>query len=90
MKELEQKLEAANYDISQQKNDISLLNSSLSEVGKEKDFFFHKLRDIEILTNKYDIEAGKFKQFINFILSSDKEVEITLDEEGNPLLKKFN
>jgi hypothetical protein len=39
VKELELKLEIANYDLGQQRNDISLLNASLSDVGKEKDFY---------------------------------------------------
>jgi RP/EB family microtubule-associated protein len=91
IKELELKLEIANYDLGQQRNDISLLNASLSDVGKEKDFYFHKLRDIEMLNNKFDnIDIAKYRQFINFILSSDKEIEIIQDEDGIPSLKKFN
>jgi hypothetical protein len=90
IKELKMNLELANFELTQLRGDNTLVNSALSEIGKEKDFYYHKLRDIEVITTKYEVEVSKLRQFIGFILSSDKEIEITADESGNPVLKKFN
>ena len=48
----QEKLDIAYDDISKYKNEINTLKVSISEIGRERDFYFTKLRDFEMLVTK--------------------------------------
>ena len=67
------------------KREIKTLKMLLAEVGREKEFYYSKLRDFEFLLNKGI--SGDKSSLINTmktILYSTKENEVTIDQYGNP------
>ncbi len=65
------------------------LNSSISDIGKERDFYYSKLRDVEILVAKNEnIEKEKLCNMIFSILTASKEVEVVF-ENGDVSLKHY-
>lgn len=84
----EQKLDIANDQIKGLKTEISTLKSSISEVGKERDFYYSKLRDIEVLTSKpSNTDKDRLVSLLHSILFSEKIQEVTFDEAGEVYLK---
>ena len=70
------------------KREIKTLKMLLAEVGREKEFYYSKLRDFEFLLNKGI--SGDKSSLINTmktILYSTKENEVTIDQYGNPSIK---
>lgn len=70
------------------KREINTLKMLLAEVGKEKEFYFSKLRDFEFLLNKDTIcDKNQLIELMKKILYSEKETEVIIDEYGNPTVK---
>ena len=83
-------MEFANDEINKLRLENSTLNCSLSEIGKERDFYFSKLRDIEVLIGKADnIDKEKMCSMIFSILTASKEVEVITSENGEISLKHY-
>ena len=84
----QEKLDIANDDLAKYKGEVSTLKLSISEIGNQRDFYYSKLRDIEILTCKNsNLEKDALANLIKTILFSQKECELIYDEEGNVLVK---
>lgn len=65
-------------------SEILTIKSSLFEVAKNKDFYYSKLRDIEVLTNKQtNLNKDELIKIIQNILFSNKENTIKFDDAGN-------
>jgi hypothetical protein len=80
----------ANEEIAKLKLENSTLNSSLSDIGKERDFYFSKLRDIEVLIGKAEnIDQEKMCSMIFSILTANKEVEVITSDNGEVSLKHY-
>lgn len=70
------------------KREINTLKMLLAEVGKEKEFYYSKLRDFEFLLNKdTSIDKKGLLDLMKKILYSEKENEIIIDQYGNPSMK---
>jgi len=70
------------------KKEANQLKISLAEIGRERDFYYSKLRDIEYLLRKA-INLDKSNKMILDILYSEKELEVIIDEKGCPSLKNL-
>jgi len=71
----------------------SLLKSTLVEVGKERDFYFSKLRDFEIILNKKDVICTDLKELykkMEEILYSKTDIDLKINERGKILLNKID
>ena len=71
----------------------SLLKSTLVEVGKERDFYFSKLRDFELILNKKDVICTDLKELfkkMEEILYSKTEIDLKINERGKILLNKID
>ena len=70
----------------------NLLKSTLSEVSRERDFYFSKLRDFEILLHRKEVVVTDLKdmyRIIEEVLYSRFEVELKVNEKGKIFLSKF-
>lgn len=84
----QEKLDIANDDITKLKTEVNTLKMSLSEIAKEKDFYFSKLRDIEFLVTKnVNLDKEEYIKIIKQILYSEKDLEVIIDTERNVSLK---
>ena len=71
----------------------SLLKSTLVEVGKERDFYFSKLRDFEVILNKKEVISTDLKELFKMmedILYSKSEIDLKINERGKILLNKID
>ena len=87
-KKYEEDIKILNEEKENNKREITTLKLLLAEVGKEKEFYFSKLRDFEYLlniTNSFD--KISLIEFMKSILYSDKETEVEIDNNGIPRLK---
>lgn len=86
----EEQLENAADEKNKLKTEISTLKVSISEIGKERDFYYSKLRDIEMLTVKHNtLDRDGLISIIKNILTSETEIEVITDENGKTSLKHF-
>ena len=86
----QEKLDIANDDISKYKNEINTLKVSISEIGRERDFYFTKLRDFEMLvTRNPALDKEDLTKLIGNILYAEKEIELIFDENGNVSIKNY-
>lgn len=86
----QEKLDIALDDILKYKNEINTLKVSISEIGRERDFYFSKLRDFEMLvTRNPALEKEDLMRFIKNILYSEKEIELIFDDNGNVSIKNY-
>jgi hypothetical protein len=85
----QEKIDIANDDLARSKTEINTLKMSISEIGNQRDFYFSKLRDIEqlIIKGNSNLEKDILKDIIKTILFSQRECELTFDEEGNVHVK---
>jgi hypothetical protein len=85
----QEKIDIANDDLARSKTEINTLKMSISEIGNQRDFYFSKLRDIEqlIIKGNSNLDKDILKELIKSILFSQKECELTFDEEGNVQVK---
>ena len=85
----QEKIDIAYDDLAKSKTEINTLKMSISEIGNQRDFYFSKLRDIEqlIIKGSSNLEKDIFKDLIKTILFSQRECELTFDEEGNVQVK---
>lgn len=73
------------------KREVATLKMLLAEVGREKEFYYSKLRDFEFLVNKPSIiDKNGMINLMGEILYADKEIELIIDQYGNPSIKQFN
>jgi len=86
----QEKLDIANDDISKYRNEINTLKISISEIGRERDFYFSKLRDFEYLVNKNPaMDKDELMKLIKNIIYAEKEIELNIDENGNISMKNY-
>jgi hypothetical protein len=86
----QEKLDIANDEISKYKNEINTLKVSISEIGRERDFYFTKLRDFEMLVTKNPaLEKEDLMKLMGNILYAEKEIELIFDENGNVSIKNY-
>jgi hypothetical protein len=79
--QFQEKLDIANDEIIKHKNEIHTLKVSISEIGKERDFYYSKLRDIEFLFMKNaNLEKDALTGILKTILYSEKEIELSIEE----------
>lgn len=71
------------------KREINTLKMLLAEVGKEKEFYYSKLRDFEFLLNK-ETSADKegLIAIMKQVLYATKETEVVIDQYGNPSINQ--
>ena len=63
-------------------------NYGLKEVGKERDFYYTKLRDFEFLVNKPNtLDKESLIFLMKTILYSEKEIELIPQEDGKVSIK---
>jgi RP/EB family microtubule-associated protein len=65
---------------------VDELRASVESLEKERDFYFGKLRDIEILMQTY---TGTDQQMVDTILKimyATEEDFVSVDEAGNPVV----
>ena len=65
---------------------IETFNKTNKALQKERDFFFNKLRDLEILTHFYEKEKIPLVGYIEKILYATEDDKITIDEKGHLLM----
>jgi RP/EB family microtubule-associated protein len=70
-------------DTAKLQNEISELRMNMDTVEKERDFYFAKLRDIELYLQANTTKATPFTENILKILYAAEEEKITIDEAGN-------
>ena len=69
------------------KREINTLKMLLAEVGKEKEFYYSKLRDFEFLLNKEtSTDKEGLIEIMKNVLYSTKETEVVIDQYGNPVI----
>lgn len=86
----EEKMESIKEEVNKNKREIATLKMLLAEVGKEKEFYYSKLRDFEFLAIKpTNSDKLGLINLIQEILISKTEVELNIDEYGNPSLKQI-
>ncbi len=79
----QEKLDIATEELNKSKLEVQTLKMSISEVGNQRDFYFSKLRDIEMLVVKNpSVEKEEMLKVIKSVLFSEKEVELVFDESG--------
>lgn len=84
----QERLDIANDEISKQKIEVNTLKMSISEIGRERDFYFSKLRDFEMLVVKNpDLSKEELMNLMKTILYSEREVELQFDENRRVNLK---
>lgn len=72
-------------------NENNTLKFTLTEVSKEKSFYYSKLRDIEVLLSKpASYDKDQLIGFMKEILFNSKEMEVAFDENGKVDLKQLN
>ena len=87
-KNYEEKIKILNQKNSQNEKETKTLKIILAEVGKEKEFYYNKLRDIEFLLNTYtSCDKTSLIEFMKSILYSKKETIVEIDNDGIPKLK---
>ena len=70
-----------------------LLKSTLVEVGKERDFYFSKLRDLEMIVSRKENITNDLKELyklIEDILYDKDELEVKINERGKIILNKID
>eukprot|EP00743_Colponemidia_sp_Colp-15_P002132 GILK01002314.1.p1 GENE.GILK01002314.1~~GILK01002314.1.p1 ORF type:complete len:312 (+),score=62.27 GILK01002314.1:43-936(+) len=70
------------HDLQQQNTELKLTVDGLE---KERDFYFGKLRDIEILCQTHPDQSMELIQTIQKILYATEEDFVQVDAEGNPI-----
>jgi hypothetical protein len=86
----QEKLDIANDEILKLRSEITTLKVSISEIGRERDFYYSKLRDFEMLTHKNPaIEKDELMKLIKTIIFAEKEIELQIDESGNINIKNL-
>lgn len=69
--------------------ETSTLKQTIFEVGRERDFYFTKLRDIEFLATKNNnLDRDGILNLIKTILYAEKELELT-NESGKIVVKEL-
>jgi hypothetical protein len=87
-KKYEDDIKILNDEKEKNQREIITLKLLLAEVGKEKEFYFSKLRDFEYLLNmKTSCDKISLIEFMKTILYSEKETEVEIDNNGIPKLK---
>lgn len=86
----QERLDISHDEIAKLKFEISTLKMSMSEIGMQRDFYFSKLRDIEMLaTRPNNLDQNGLINIIKEILFSEKECELIFNENGNVNIKNF-
>ncbi len=84
----QERVDIAQIDIAKLKTETNTLKISISEIAKEKEFYYSKLRDIEFLVAKdKNLEKNDLVKIIKDILYSEKDLELVLDQSGNVSIK---
>ena len=79
----QEKLDITNDEVSKLKLEVATLKMSISEIGNQRDFYFSKLRDVEMLTGKNtNLDREGLINMIKTVLFSEKETELIFDESG--------
>jgi hypothetical protein len=85
----EEKIDILNDEIKSLKTEIGTLKTFTSEIGKEKDFYYSKLRDVEVLTCKQsNLDKDELINIIQKILFSEKCTEVIFDDNGKAFVKE--
>jgi hypothetical protein len=86
----QEKLDIANDEINKLKMEVNTLKISISEIGREREFYFTKLRDFEMLIVKNpDLEKEELMKLMKTILYSEKEIELQFDENRKVNVKNI-
>ncbi len=87
----QEKIDISQDEVFKCKTEISTLKMSISEIGHERDFYYSKLRDIEmVLERASHIERDDLTKLMKSIIYADKEIEVIFDESSNPSIKYYN
>jgi hypothetical protein len=79
----QEKIDILNDELNKCKLEVLTLKMSISQVGNQRDFYYSKLRDIEMLLQKNpNLSQDEMSKIIGNILFSEKEVELIFDQEG--------
>lgn len=79
----QEKIDIVNDELNKSKLEVQTLKMSISEVGNQRDFYYSKLRDIELLLHKNpNLSKEEILKIISNILFSEKEVELIFDDQG--------
>jgi hypothetical protein len=79
----QEKIDILTDELNKSKLEVLTLKMSISQVGNQRDFYYSKLRDIEMLLNKNpNIPQDEMTKIISNILFSEKEVELIFDQDG--------
>ena len=79
----QEKLDISNEELMKSKLEVQTLKMSISAIGNQRDFFYSKLRDIEVLVTKHpNTEKEELMKVIKSILFAESEVELVADETG--------
>ena len=63
--------------------DLGLVRQRAEEAKKERDFYFGKLRDIEILLHFHEREENTFATQVKQLLYATEDDKIAIDDKGN-------
>jgi RP/EB family microtubule-associated protein len=86
-KEYEEKITTLTNENEKMKRENKTIKIILADIGKERDFYYSKLRDFEYLLNKpTSCDKELLMKIMIEILQSDKEREVKIDQEGNVTL----
>ena len=79
----QEKLDITNDEVSKLKLEVATLKMSISEIGNQRDFYYSKLRDVEMLTGKNtNLDREGLIAIIKTVIFSEKEIELIFDESG--------
>ena len=79
----QERLDIANDEISKLKTEINTLKISISAIGNQRDFYYNKLRDFEMLMHKnQSLDKDEILDVLKTVIYSDQEVELVYDDQG--------
>jgi hypothetical protein len=79
----QEKIDILTDELNKSKLEVLTLKMSISQVGNQRDFYYSKLRDIEMLLHKNpNLPQDEMTKIIGNILFSEKELELIFDQEG--------
>ena len=77
-------------DVGKLQSEIQDMRMNMDTVEKERDFYFGKLRDIEILLQANEIKKTPLTESVLKILYASEEEKVRIDESGNLTITKGN
>ena len=84
----QERLDIANDEISKLKTEINTLKISITAIGNQRDFYYNKLRDVEMLTHKNQgLDKEEILDILKTVIFSEQEVELIYDDQGKVSFK---